>query len=86
MKCYDCNQEITGKSIKYTKFVGVLADENLLCVPCAEKYNLYKNHDGKDRSHCMNCCEKFLTEELIEVTIKKEKLWVCETCKEELGK
>lgn len=86
MNCHDCKQEISGKPIKYTKIVGTLADEMLLCTTCAEGYNLYKNHDGKDRSHCMKCTGKFLTEELTEVTIKKEKVFVCGFCKEELGK
>ena len=63
MKCYDCNQEIIGKTIKLTRHVGGLTDNCLLCQDCAEKFNSYKNHDGKDRSFCMKCCGKFLTEE-----------------------
>ena len=83
MKCYDCNQEIIGKTIKLTRHVGGLTDNCLLCQDCAEKFNSYKNHDGKVFSFCMKCCGKFLTEELVEVTIKKEKLMVCQYCKDE---
>lgn len=81
MRCYDCFKEIVGKSIKLTRIVGSLEDNCLLCVECAEKFNSYKNHNA-NLSHCMKCCGKFLNSELVEITIKKEKLTVCGYCKD----
>lgn len=86
MKCHDCNQEIIGKSIKLTRLIGGLTDNCLLCQDCAEKFNSYKNHDGKVRDFCEKCGEKFLTEDLTEVMIKKTKTIVCPRCMDELGR
>ena len=87
MNCRDCNKELADKFVKYTTFVGPLQVLEGVCPECAEKnYNDYKNSDGKVRDFCEKCGEKFLTEDLTEVMIKKQKTLVCPRCREDLGR
>ena len=62
MKCYDCNQEIIGKSIKLTRHVGGLTDNCLLCRDCAEKFNLQQHYEIVYDNYC-NLAD-FLAEKL----------------------
>ena len=82
MNCRDCDQPLTGKFIPYTKLVGTLQSLEGICMDCADKYNSYKYHDGKNRDFCEKCGEKFLSEDLTEVTIKKQKMLVCQRCRD----
>jgi predicted amidophosphoribosyltransferase len=82
MNCRDCNQPLSDKYIPYTKFVGTLQVLEGICFDCSDKYNTYKHHDGKNRDFCEKCGEKFLSEDLSEVTIKKQKMLVCPRCRD----
>lgn len=85
MNCRDCDKPLTDKFVKYTKIIGGLQSLEGVCLECSDKYNAYKHHDGKIRDFCEKCGEKFLTEDLTEVMIKKQKTIVCLRCMDELG-
>lgn len=83
MKCRDCNCKLNDKYIPFTIHTGSLALLEGICLDCGDKYNSYKHHDGKERDFCEKCGEKFLTEDLSEVIIKKIATKVCPRCREE---
>lgn len=83
MKCLDCSKELGDKYVPYIRIVGNLSSIDGVCIECSEKYNSYKNHDGKVRDFCEKCGEKFLAEDLKEITIKKTKVLVCLRCLDE---
>ena len=82
MNCKDCNTELGDKFVPYDTHVGQFHLVGGVCIDCADKYNSYKHHDGKNRDFCEKCGEKFLSEDLIEVTIKKQKMLVCPRCRD----
>lgn len=82
MNCKDCNKELGDKFIKFDTHVGQFHLAGGVCFECAEKYNAFKYTDGKVRDFCEKCGEKFLVEDLVEISTKRGKLILCSRCNE----